>query len=69
MKLPDILTLHPQIYLSQRDELCSTCGGTVSIRRQRVTGAQLDESRTWWLRQVRCVGCGALEEWVEEGGA
>lgn len=69
MKQPDILTLHPQVYLSQRDELCSTCGGTVSIRRQRVTGAQLDEARTWWLRQVRCVGCGALEEWVEEGSA
>ena len=43
MKQPNILTLHPQVYLSQREELCETCGETV------------------------CVGCGALEEWVEEG--
>lgn len=67
MKLPDILTLRPQVYLSQREELCATCGGPVSIRRQRVTGHPLDEARTWFLRQARCVGCGALEEWVEEG--
>ena len=69
MKVPDILTLHPQVYLSQREELCATCGETVFIRRQRVTGHPLDEARTWLLRQAQCVGCGALEEWVEEGGA
>jgi hypothetical protein len=69
MKVPDILTLHSQVYLSQRVELCETCGETVFIRRQRVTGHPLDEARTWFLRQAQCVGCGALEEWVEEGGA
>ena len=62
MKLPDILTLHPQVYLSQREMLCATCGGTVSIRRQRVTGHPLDEAQTWWLETSKCAACGQVNE-------
>lgn len=66
MSGPEILTLHPQVFLSHREDDCFVCGGSVAVRRQRVTGASLEESATWYLRRERCGACGAVEEWVEE---